>query len=87
MTGYEICLAALMLGGLAPALLLAAVGRPVDRLIGLELTSATVIVAMLLVSQVVGQSYDLIVPLVLSALSVVGTLVFTRLIGRTSDGS
>jgi multicomponent Na+:H+ antiporter subunit F len=74
-----------MIGGLAPALSLAASGRPMDRLIGLELTSATAIVAMLLISQITGESYDLIVPLVLVVLSVAGTLVFTRLIGRSNN--
>jgi multisubunit Na+/H+ antiporter MnhF subunit len=86
-TGYEVCTVAVMIGALGPALLLAATGRPVDRLIGLELTSAAVIVSMLLVSQVTGMSYMLIVPLVLTVLSVVGTLVFTRLIDKDPHGS
>lgn len=87
MTGFEICAAALMIGGLLPALSLAATGRPVDRLIGVVLTTVVVVVAMMVVSQVIEQSYMLIVPLVLVVLSVVGTLVFTRLLGRVEDGS
>lgn len=87
MTGYEVCAAALMLGGLLPALVLVAFGRPVERLIGLELVSGAVVVLMLLFSQISGQSYESIVPLALVVLSVVGTLVFTRLLGNTESGS
>ncbi len=87
MTGLEICAVALMIGGLVPALVLAATGRPVDRLIGVALTGMVVVVAMMVIGQVIEQSYMLIVPLVLVVLSVVGTLVFTRLVGRVEDGS
>lgn len=86
MTGYEVCAAALMLGGLLPALYLSAVGRSVDRLIGVVLTSAVITVLMLLVSMIDAESYELIVPIVLVPLSVVGTLVFTRLIEGAQDG-
>jgi multisubunit Na+/H+ antiporter MnhF subunit len=85
-SGYEICAAVLMLGGLLPALILAAMGRSVDRLIGLVLASSVIAVIMLLMGQISGQSYELVVPLVLVALSVVGTLVFTRLISGAQDG-
>jgi multisubunit Na+/H+ antiporter MnhF subunit len=44
------------------------------------------VVIMLVLAQVTGQSYYLAVPLVLAPLSVTGTLVFTRLLGRR-DGS
>lgn len=86
MSGYEICAAVLMLGGLLPALVLAATGRSIDRLIGLALSSAVITIVMLLMGQITGQSYELIVPLVLVVLSVVGTLVFTRLISGAQDG-
>jgi multisubunit Na+/H+ antiporter MnhF subunit len=86
LTGYEVCAAALMLGGLLPALYLSAVGRSVDRLIGVVLTSAVITVLMLLVSMIDAESYELIVPIVLVPLSVVGTLVFTRLIEGAQDG-
>jgi multisubunit Na+/H+ antiporter MnhF subunit len=85
-SGYEVCAAVLMLGGLLPALILAATGRSVDRLIGLVLASSVIAVIMLLMGQISGQSYELVVPLVLVALSVVGTLVFTRLISGAQDG-
>jgi multisubunit Na+/H+ antiporter MnhF subunit len=58
----------------------------VDRLVGLELVSVVSVVIMLVLAQVTGQSYYLAVPLVLAPLSVTGTLVFTRLLGRR-DGS
>lgn len=82
MSGYTVCTAVVLIGALPPALALAWFGRPVDRLVGLELTSAVSIVALLLISQVTGQSYELIVPLVLVVMSVAGTLVFTRLLER-----
>jgi multisubunit Na+/H+ antiporter MnhF subunit len=37
---------------------------------------------MLVLSQAIGQSFYLSVPLVLAPLSFAGTLVFTRLLGR-----
>lgn len=86
MSGYELCAVIVTVGALPPALALTCSGRPADRLVGVELTTGAVTVAMLLVSQVVGQSYDLVVPLVLVVLSVTGTLVFTRLLGRPPDG-
>lgn len=86
MSGYEVCAAALMLGALLPALVMAATGRSSDRLIGLVLASSVITVVMLLMGEITGQSYELIVPLVLVVLSVVGTLVFTRLISGAQDG-
>lgn len=86
MTGYTVCAAALMAGGLPAALFVVARGRASDRLIGMEIVSAVVVIAMLLISQITDQSYELIVPLVLVVLSAAGTLVFTRLIGGSEDG-
>ena len=86
MSAYEICLLAILLGGLAPALLIACRGEPVDRLVGLELAGAVITLALILFSEVApGQSYDLILPLVLVPLSFAGTLVFTRLLGDPPD--
>jgi multisubunit Na+/H+ antiporter MnhF subunit len=85
-TGYTVCALALVVGGLAPGLWIAARGSAVDRLVGLELVSVVSVVIMLVLAQVTGQSYYLAVPLVLAPLSVTGTLVFTRLLGRR-DGS
>lgn len=83
MSAYTICLIALLVGGLLPALAIASRGDPTDRLVGLELVSAVIVFVLILFSQVgQGQSYDLILPLVLVPLSFAGTLVFTRLLGR-----
>jgi multisubunit Na+/H+ antiporter MnhF subunit len=81
-TGYTICVLALVVGGLAPGLLIAARGTPVDRLVGVEVISVVSVVVMLVLAQISGQSFYLAVPLVLAPLSVAGTLVFTRLLGR-----
>lgn len=87
MTGYEAAILALLVGGLGPAFYLSCTGDPVNRLIGLELGSAVTTVVLLLLSQVAGLSYELIVPLVLVPLSFAGTLVFTRLLSSGSGGS
>ncbi|HLI25021.1 MAG TPA: hypothetical protein VKU91_08685, partial [Acidimicrobiales bacterium] len=56
---------------------------PSDRLVGMELASGVIVFVLILFSQVgPGQSYDLVLPLVLVPLSFAGTLVFTRLMGR-----
>jgi multisubunit Na+/H+ antiporter MnhF subunit len=85
-TGYTVCALALVAGGLAPGLWITARGTPVDRLVGLELVSVVGVALLMVLVQVTGQSSSLVVPLVLAALSVTGTLVFTRLLGRR-DGS
>lgn len=81
MSGYGVCLLAVLIGALAPSLALASRGRPPARLLGLQLMSSLVILASLLFAQI-GQSYELIVPLVLVPLSFAGTMVFVRLLGR-----
>jgi multisubunit Na+/H+ antiporter MnhF subunit len=86
LTEFTICLIALLCGGFLPALVLASTGDPADRLVGLELLAAVLTFALILLSQVgPGQSYDLVLPLVLVPLSFAGTLVFTRLLG-TREG-
>lgn len=87
MTGYLICAALLVIGGLAPALLLSARGDAIDRLVGLELISSIVVLTMLVLAQITQLSYYLVVPLVLAPLSFAGTLVFTRLLGRRAGSS
>jgi multicomponent Na+:H+ antiporter subunit F len=86
-TGYTICAAALMIGGLGPALLISARGAAIDRLVGLELVSSIAVVIMLLIAQITDQSYYLAAPLALAPLSFAGTLVFTRLVSRGADRS
>lgn len=87
MSGFAICTAVLLVGGLAPALVVASRSSAASRLVGVELVAAVATVALLLISQVVHQSYDLIVPLVLVPLSFAGTLVFTRLVKKPDDGA
>ena len=84
MSGYTVCAAALLVGGLAPALVVAARGDAIDRLVGLELVGCIAAVFLLVLAQVTGRSFYLSVPLVLVPLSFAGTLVFTRLLGRRS---
>jgi multicomponent Na+:H+ antiporter subunit F len=81
MSGWEIATLALLLGGMVPALILVARGRPIDRLVGLELASAAGTLTLLVMIQGDGQSSYLIVPLVLVLLGFAGTLVYTRLLG------
>lgn len=81
MNGWEIAALALMVGGVAPALVLVARGGPVDRLIGLELGASVTALTLMVAIQGDGQSSYLIVPLVLVLLSFAGTLVYTRLLG------
>jgi multisubunit Na+/H+ antiporter MnhF subunit len=81
MNGWEVAAMALLVGGLAPALVLAARGGPVDRLVGLALASSVGTLTLLVMIQGNGQSSYLIVPLVLVLLSFAGTLVYTRLLG------
>lgn len=80
MTGFEICIVVLLAGGLGPALLLGARGRPTNRLVGLEMASAVLTILFLLMALVTGESYDLVLPLVLVPLSFAGSLVYTRLL-------
>ena len=82
------CLIALMAGGLLPALVLCSRGDAGERLIGLDLLATILTFCLILLSEVgPGQSYDLILPLVLVPLSYAGTLVFTRLLGEREEGS
>ncbi|MCW2720882.1 monovalent cation/H+ antiporter complex subunit F [Pseudonocardia sp.] len=81
MNPWSVAALVLMTGGLGPALWLGVRGRPVARLVGLELGSAVTVLVLLLLAQADGQSQYLILPLVLVLLSFAGTLVFTRLLG------
>jgi multisubunit Na+/H+ antiporter MnhF subunit len=84
MTAWSWAAVALLLGALAPALLLGSRGSSIDRLVGLELAGSVAVVTLLVMSQAAGQSSYLIVPFVLVLLSFAGTLVFTRLLGPRS---
>lgn len=86
MSVYTGCLVALLAGGLGPGLVLASMGKASERLVGLEVVAAVATFALITFSQVgPGQSYDLILPLVLVPLSFAGTLVFTRLLSQQDE--
>ncbi|GAA3563053.1 hypothetical protein GCM10022222_53530 [Amycolatopsis ultiminotia] len=70
----------LLAGGLAPALLLSAKGRPADRLAGVQQASAVTVLVLLVLAQVYGPSSAVILPLALVVLAFSGTLVFVRLL-------
>lgn len=86
MTGFEICIVVLLAGGLGPALLLGCRGRPSNRLVGLELAGPVVTVVFFLMALVTKESYDLVLPSVLTPLSFAGTLVYTRLLASAPHG-
>lgn len=86
MSVYTGCLIALIAGGVIPVLVLCSRGEPGERLIGLDLLATILVFCLILLSEVgPGQSYDLILPLVLVPMSYAGTLVFTRLLGRREE--
>lgn len=84
-TALRIIILVLLVGGLGPATLLACRGEAAHRLVGLELVGATLLAVMLLVVQLSGESYELIVPTALVVLSFAGTLVFTRLVHEPDE--
>lgn len=82
MTGYELCVVILLVGGLGPVVLMGSRGEATGRLVALEMGSAIVVLLFLLFVQVSGQTYELILPLVLVLVSFAGSLVFTRLLSQ-----
>jgi multisubunit Na+/H+ antiporter MnhF subunit len=73
--------AALLVGGMLPALWIGSRGNGAARLVGLEFAGAVAVLVLLCLSVAFEQSSYLIVPLTLTVLAVTGTLVFTRLLG------
>ena len=71
---------ALLVGGLGPVLVMAAIGTARNRLVALEIGGALITLFLLVFVEISGQAYELIVPLVLAPLAFAGTLVFTRLL-------
>ncbi|MGH9081783.1 MAG: hypothetical protein ACRDY3_06195 [Acidimicrobiales bacterium] len=80
MTGFQICLLVLVVAALGPGLVLAGTGGAPRRLVGASLVASTATVVFLVMAQVAGQQYELILPLVMVGLSFAGVLVFTRLL-------
>jgi multisubunit Na+/H+ antiporter MnhF subunit len=80
MSGYGMLTMALLVGGLGPVLIMGALGTALNRLVALEIGGAVITLFLLVFIEVSGQTYELIVPLVLAPLALAGTLVFTRLL-------
>lgn len=81
MSPWLLAAAALLVGGLGPAVLLAMRGDPVRRLLGLQLAGPVTVLVLVLLAQGLGRSMYLVVPLCLALVGFTGTLVFTRLTG------
>lgn len=72
----------LLVVGLGPCLAVAARGNAIERLVGLDLAGVITSVEFLLLAQGLSRpSYDDLA-LVLAPLSLAGSLVFTRFLGR-----
>lgn len=80
MSGYGVLTMILLVGGLGPVLCMGAIGTALQRLVALEIGGAVITLFLLVFIEVSGETYELIVPLVLAPLAVAGTLVFTRLL-------
>ena len=85
MSGYGMLTMALLVGGLGPVLAMGAFGRALNRLVALELGGSLAALFMLVFVEVSGETYELILPLVLVPLSLAGALVFTRLLKGTDS--
>ena len=60
---------ALLVGGLGPVLLMGAFGTALNRLVALEIGGALITLFLLVFVELSGQTYELIVPLVLAPLA------------------
>ena len=70
-----------LLAGLVPCAWVVVRGRLTEALVGLELASSLVTVVLLLLAEGFHRSSYFTLPLVLAALSFVGTLVYIRFLG------
>lgn len=84
MTVWIVAAAVSMVVGLGLALYFVSRGSSAERLLGVQLSGVTAVLAMIAVSEAVGQTSYLVVPLVLATLMTTGTLVFTRLLRADS---
>lgn len=80
MSGFAVCVLVLLIAAIGPALLLASRGDDMGRLVGTSLTASVATLVFLIVPELTGRSYELIVPLVMAPMSFAGVLVFTRLL-------
>ena len=70
-----------LLAGLLPCGFVLLRGRLTEALVALELGSTVVTVVLVLLAEGFGRSSYFVLPLVLAALSFIGTLVFVRFLG------
>jgi multisubunit Na+/H+ antiporter MnhF subunit len=85
MSGYGVLAMILLVGALGPVLLMGAIGTALQRLVALEIGGSVIALFLLVFVEVSGETYELIVPVVLVPLAFAGTLVFTRLL-KDADG-
>jgi multisubunit Na+/H+ antiporter MnhF subunit len=76
--------ATVLMAGFLPCLWIGARATPVDALVALQTAGATATIVLLLLSEGFHRPSYFAVPLVLSVLSFVGTLVIARLFARSS---
>jgi multisubunit Na+/H+ antiporter MnhF subunit len=72
----------LCVAGLGPALVVAAHGRSLHRLTGLQFAGPVTVLVLVAVATAARQPSYLIVPLALAVLTFAGTLVYTRLLSE-----
>lgn len=82
MMPWTIFAGVLCVAGLGPALVVGARDKALYRLTGMQLAGPVVVLVLIALSVVTGQSSYLIVPLALVVLSYAGTLVYTRLLSE-----
>ena len=83
MNGWLVAATLLLATGVAPALAGTLRGDPLERLVALELGSVVTTLCLLLLAQGFARSTYLDVALLLALLSLAGTLVFARFLGRS----
>ncbi|WP_439680565.1 monovalent cation/H+ antiporter complex subunit F [Embleya sp. MST-111070] len=90
MNAWLIAVAVLLVGGLAPCLVVTSFGSVPRRLVGLTVANTLTVVILLLLAEGLHRTSYVDLALVLVLLGPVGTLVFTRILGpdeRADDGA
>ncbi|MGE2814557.1 hypothetical protein ACQI5H_05340 [Mycobacterium heidelbergense] len=82
MTAGEAAALLLAVGAFVPGIVMASRGLPHQRLVGLEFVSVAATLELTVLSVAWQRDSILIVPLVLSLISLPGALVYTRLLAR-----
>lgn len=74
--------ATVLLGALAPLLVITSLRRPIDGLVALEAAGAVAVLALLCLSVGLGESILFTVAIIAVVASWIGGLVFARFLGR-----